>query len=421
MNSSNAIESQETSSTKFQPIWRKSLIFLVLFSFLVDLSALNKSKKIESIPFEVVGSFVIVKVKINESASLNLILDTGIRNTIITELFPGDKVTLNYSDVKDLMGLGGGQHLNALTSNYNTLKIGKLAIQQKTVYVLQEDIFNLSKRTGTKINGLIGVDLFQDYVVEIDYMSKRIRFYEPNAFVTPKGYGMIPLTFEKNKMFVQLSVSETDSTRHNVKMLIDTGAELNAWFQTFKDKSINIPDKNFTGTIGQGLSGEITGKFGRLPEIFLGDYSLKKLIVSFPDSATISDIISSSDRDGTLGSQLLSRFNLFIDIPQKQFFFKPNANFKKHSTYNIAGIEVTQIIPFVPQVEVWHIWENSPAAVAGVKIGDLIIEINGQKAFQYGIDEIKGIFETPTRRPLNIIIQRDGKEITFEIEMKSKI
>lgn len=421
MNKSNTLFSQETNFTKFNSVWRKLLIYLLFFSFLTDLSAINKGKKIETIPFEMVGSFVVVKVKINESASLNLILDTGIRNTIITELFPSDKVTLNFSDVKDLMGLGGGQHLNALTSNYNTLKIGKLSILPKTVYVLQEDIFNLSKRTGTKINGLIGVDFFRDYVVEIDYSSKRIRFYEPHTFVPPKGYGMLPLTFENQKMFIQLSVSETDSTRHKVKMLIDTGAELNAWFQTFKDKSINIPDKNFKGTIGQGLSGEITGKFGRLPEIFLGDYSLKKLIVSFPDSATISDIISSSDRDGTLGSQLLNRFNLFIDIPHKQFYFKPNANFKKRSTYNIAGIEVTQIIPFVPQVEVWHIWENSPAAIAGVKIGDQIIEVNGQKAFQLNIDEIKGIFESPSRTPLNLVIQRDGKEITIEIDMKSKI
>jgi hypothetical protein len=400
---------------------RKVILFALIFILFSDLIAAGKVKKIESIPFEMAGSFVVIKVRINDSSPLNLILDTGIRNTIITELLSGDKISLNYSDVKDLMGLGGGDHLGALTSNYNTLKVGKLSFQQKIVYVLQEDIFNLSKRTGLKINGLIGVDLFQDYVVEIDYTRKRIRFYDSKNFVNPKEYGMLPLTVESQKMFTHLSVSDADSTKKKVKMLIDTGAELNAWFQTFKKNAINIPKNNFFGTIGQGLNGEITGKFGRIPEIFLGDYSLKKLIVSFPDSATISDIVQNSDRDGTLGSQLLSRFNLYIDYPQKLFFFKPNGNFNKRSTYNIAGIEITQIIPFIPQVEVWHVWDNSPAAAAGIQIGDQILEINGQKAFQYNIDEIKVIFETPSRQPLNLVIMRDGKEISVEIDMKSKI
>jgi len=396
------------------------ILFFLLF-LLADLSAVNKGKKLESIPFEMAGSFVVIKVRINDSSPLNLILDTGIRNTIITELLPGDKISLNYSDVKDLMGLGGGGRLGALTSNFNTLKIGKLSIQPKTVYVLQEDIFNLSKRTGLKINGLIGVDFFENYVVEINYSNKRIRFYEPNSFPEPKGYGMIPMTTEGQKMFVQLSVLEADSSKRNVKMLIDTGAELNAWFQSFKKESVGIPEKNFYGTIGQGLNGEITGKFGRLPEIIVGAYGLKNLIVSFPDSATISDIILNSERDGTIGSQLLSRFNLFINYNQKQFFFKPNENFRKRSTYNIAGIEITQIIPFIPQVEVWHVWEKSPAALAGVQIGDQIIEINGQKAFQFNIAEIKGIFETPSRQPITLTLMRDGKEITVKIDMKSKI
>jgi len=400
---------------------RKVFLFALLIFLFSELSTAGRLKKIGSIPFEMTGSFVIVKVRINDSSPLNLILDTGIRNTIITELLSGDKISLNYSDVKDLMGLGSGERLGALASNYNTLKVGKLNIRQKTVYVLQEDIFNLSKRTGLKINGLIGVDFFQDYVVEIDYTARRIRFYESKDFQNPKGYGMLPMTIEGQKMFTRLLVSDADSTKKNVKMLIDTGAELNAWFQTFKNKVIQIPENNFSGTIGQGLNGEITGKFGRLPEIFLGDYSLKKLIVSFPDSATISDIVLNSDRDGTLGSQLLSRFNLYIDYPQKQFFFRPNENFKKHSTYNIAGIEITQIIPFVPQVEVWHVWDNSPASLAGVRIGDQIIEINGQKAFQYSIDEIRNVFETPSRRPLILVINRDNKEITVEIDMKSKI
>ena len=400
----------------------KKSILIAFFIFLFTyISALNRSKRIQSIPFEMVGSYVVISVRINDSSPLNLILDSGIRNTIITELQPGDRISLNYSDVKDLMGLGGGNHLEAYTSNYNTLKIGKLKLDYKTVYVLQEDVFNLSKHTGTKINGLIGVDFFQDYTVEIDYTGKRIRFYDPEKYVIPKGYGMLPITVEAQKLFVDLSVQQADSTRKQVKMLIDTGAELNAWFQTSTKESVHLPDKWINGTIGEGLNGLITGKFGHIPQICFGDFCLKNPIVSFPDSATIKGIIENSKRDGTIGSQLLSRFNIFLDYKNKKFYFKPNSTFSNHYSYNVAGIEIIQITPIFTLTEVLDVWKNSPAALAGVQKEDQIIEINGEKAFGMTISEIRKVFETPSKRPLNLTLKRGDKEISVQIDMKDKI
>ncbi|MFA5045463.1 MAG: aspartyl protease family protein [Paludibacter sp.] len=401
---------------------RRAFLLTFLFFLLVDTFAANKRKSIASIPFEMVGTYAIVKVKINDSSPLNLILDSGVKNTIITELFSGDNITLYYSSVKDLMGLGSGNHLEAFTSDFNTLKIGRLKIPQKTVYVLKEDVFNLSKHTGTKINGIIGTDFFDNYIVEINYSIKRVRFYEKDSsFLPPKGYGMMPMAIEGRKMFVKLSVLETDSTRRKVKMLIDTGAELNAWFQTFKKQSVHIPKNRIYGVIGQGLNGEIAGAFGRISQICFGDFCLNNVIVSFPDSAAIVDIVTDQERDGTIGSEILSRFNLFIDYSQKQLFFKPNSNFKKPFNYNIAGIEVTQVLPLIPQTEVWRVWENSPAAIAGVQVGDQIIEINGQKAFQMSVGEIKMLMETPSKGTMELTLLRNDKQISVKINMKSKL
>ena len=400
---------------------RKVLLFTLCLLICSDFNAANKSKIITSIPFEMVGSYVVIRVKINDSSPLQLILDSGIRNTIITELQEGDRMTLNYSDVKDLMGLGGGNHLEAYSSNFNTLKIGRLEMKTKTVLVLKDDVFNLSRHTGTKINGLIGVDFFQDYIVEVNYSSKRIIFYDRNSFFAPKGYENLPLEVEGQKMFVQLSVLETDTVKRTVKMLIDTGAELNAWFQTYKNESVHMPVKSIRGTIGQGLNGEIVGKIGRLPVICFGNHCLQSPIVSFPDSSCIADIIGNSDRDGTIGSQILSRFHYIIDYQNKQFYFRPNSNFSNKFTYNVAGIEVTQIFPLLPMTEVWRIWEQSPAAKVGIQIGDQIMELNGKNSFELNINDIKGIFQTPSKLPLQITVQREGKELKFQIDMKDKL
>jgi hypothetical protein len=364
---------------------------------------------------------VILHVKINDSSPLNLILDSGIRNTIITELDQGDRISLNYSDVKELMGLGGGNLLEAYTSNSNTLKTGKFKMESKTVYVLKNDIFNLSKHSGTRINGLIGVDFFQDYTVEINYSSKRIRMYDPSTFEMPKGYSMLPVTIESQKMFVNLTVLEPDSTRKSVKMLLDTGAELNAWFQTLTKESVQTPAKWIPGTIGEGLNGLITGKYGHIPQICFGDFCIKNPIVSFPDSSTIAGIILNSKRDGTIGSQLLSRFNIFIDYKQKKFYFKPNSTFTKQFTYNVAGIEIIQVSQYFTLTEVLDVWKNSPAFLAGVKTGDEIIEVNGTSAFQMTIGEIRKIFETPTKNTLSLTLRRDKNEFSVQIDMKDKL
>ena len=400
----------------------KRALFLVFFMILLaGCPAANKPKRVESIPFELVGTYVIVHVRINDSSELNLVLDSGIRNTIITELLPGDNIALNYSDVKELMGLGGGDHLEAYASNSNTLKIGKLKLPYKTVYVLKEDVFNLSKHTGTKINGLLGIDFFLNYTVEIDYTHRRIRFYDPKTMSLPKGYGVLPITVEAQKMFVELSVLQSDSTRKKVKMLIDTGAELNAWFQTITKESIHLPPKWVQGTIGEGFNGIITGKYGHIPQLCFGEFCLKNPIVSFPDSATIYGILAMSERDGTIGSRILSRFNLYFDYPQKKIYFKPNENFNNRYTYNVAGIEIIQIIPFVTLSEVLDVWANSPAALAGVQKGDQIFEINGSKVFDMSMGEIRKIFETPSKRPLKLTLKRGDKEVYVEIDMKDKI
>lgn len=400
---------------------KRALITAFFIFLLTDIPATNKPKRIESIPFEMVGSYVVIKARINDSSVLNLILDSGIRNTIITELMPGDRITLNYSNVKELMGLGGGEHIEAYASNYNTLKIGKLKLDYKTVYVLKTDVFNLSKHTGTKINGLVGIDFFQDYAVEIDYTRKRVRFLESKSFDIPKGYGMLPVTIETQKMFVDLTVIESDTIRKTAKMMIDTGAELNAWFQTSTKGSVQVPSKWIRGTIGEGLNGLITGKYGHLPQICFGEFCLKNPIVSFPDSSTINGIIATSKRDGTIGCQLLSRFNTIFDYKDKKIYFKPNENFNNKYSYNIAGIEIVQMTPYVTISEVLDVWANSPAQIAGVQKGDQIIEINGTKAFEMTVSEIRKIFETPSKSKMFLRLMRGEKEIQVEIEMKDKI
>ena len=400
---------------------KRNILFVLILALILDFQSFAKSRPVASIPFERIGSYVVVRIKINNSTPLNFVLDTGVRNTIISELMPGDSVSLNYSNDAVVLGLGQGDTIKGYISKNNTLQAGRLKLLNKTVYVLEGNEFSLTSQTGYKINGLLGMDFLQDYVVEINYTDKRVRFFEQEKFEEPKNYEKMPVTVVGKKMYLQLAVLETDSAHQNIKMLIDTGAELNAWFQTLTNKAVQIPEKSIRGFIGQGLNGDIVGIYARVQQICIGSYCLKNPVVTFPDSATISGIVTNSDRDGTIGSQILSRFNYFIDTKNKFIYFKPNGTFTNLFKYNIAGIEISQIIPFVPQTEVIKVWENSPAAQAGIQVGDQIMEINGTKTYQLTISEIKDFFMRPSKRPMSMFIKRNGEEFPVKIDMKSKI
>lgn len=395
--------------------------YLFFFCLYIVAAVSASGRPVTVIPFEMAGSFIVIPVQINNSTRLRMIVDTGLRNTLITEVFQTDSVDLQPGDLRELQGLGSGKVYKAYESTGNTIKAGKVVFKDRLVYAFEEKLFNLSKQTGTRINGLLGVDFFRDYVVKVDYINKLLKLYRNSDFRPPKGFGYMPLTINRQKMFIELSVLETDSARQRIKMLIDTGAELTAWFETLRNNAVDIPEKSVHGRIGEGLSGEINGVFARVEQLCIADFCVKNPVVAFPDSVSLKGLTRSDDRDGTIGGQLLSRFHLIFDTQNRRLYFKPNSIFKLPFKYNVAGVEVARAEGSIPMIEITSVWKDSPAEKSGLKEGDVIYEINGETVFTKSVSEVRAYFETPSKRPLSVLVERDGKNIELSIDMTARI
>ena len=377
-----------------------------------------KLKLINSVSFEMAGSYIIVQARINNTTPLNFIFDTGVKNTIITEIHQQDDILINLIGKKAIQGLGQGKSIMSFISESNTISLGKLKFSNKTVYLLEDDILGLSQHTGRKINGLIGVDLIQSHVVEIDYSRRRIKFYDQESFLPPKDYIRKPLIIENNKIYLNLTLLDDNGQIRTIKMLIDTGAQLNAWFQTVRSNAAEIPEKRVYARIGEGFSGDLYGYLARIPQICFNQYCFHNPIVVFPDSMMIADIMRKSDRDGTIGNELLSRFNTIIDFKNAALYLKPNHYFKDNFYYNIAGLEITQPNPNLPSFEVAYVWKDSPAAKAGIQAGDMLLEIKGIKTYLMKIAEIRWHFQRVSNQPLNLLVERNLEHLSFDIPMQ---
>lgn len=398
---------------------RTLLSLMILLSLTIGIHASDSPKVLAKIPFEVVGTYVVLKVKINDNPPLNLLLDSGIGTTLITELTAGDSIVLDRTYKTILMGLGTGSDMQAWVSESNNLKIGKVNLKNQTIMILEADVFNLSKHTGTKMNGILGADFFENRIVRVDYTRKCIYLYDKDGFSVPKGFVSLPISMEGHKMFMEVAIQDAHGRIRTVRMLIDTGAELTAWFRSYGNDPIPLPSRKIRGYIGRGLSGDIEGSLGKLGKIWISNFLLMDPVVAFPDSVSISGTSINAQRDGTVGSQLLSRFDLIFDQAGGKLWVKPNYQYKDPFPYNMAGVEVVQDNETFQLPEILNVWENSPGQQAGIKAGDFILEINGINGFKITINEIKNIFETRSKSTVQLILLREGKAIRVKLKLKN--
>lgn len=398
---------------------KRTLLGLLLLSTTFGLFAAERPKVLARIPFEMVGTYVVLKVRINDNPPLNLLLDSGIGTTLITELSESDSIELERTYKTVLKGLGSGIDMQAWVSDGNQLKIGKYQLKNQTIMILETDVFNLSKHTGSKLNGILGADFFENQVIRIDYTNKCIYMYESSGFVPPKDFHKVPIWLEGHKMFMEVPIQDATGKIRTVRMLIDTGAELTAWFRSYGSDPVPVPEKKIRGYIGRGLSGDIEGSLGILDKVWFSDFQLSDPVVSFPDSLAIAGTNTNTQRDGTIGSQLLSRFDLIVDQQGGFLYVKPNYLAKKPFSYNMAGIEVIQNRLGFQLPEVLNVWNNSPGQEAGVQPGDCILEINGISGFKTSINEIRHVFESRSKSTVELILLRDGKQVHARVRLRN--
>ena len=380
----------------------------------------NPKKKSITINFKSSNNLIIIPVAINNSDTLNFILDTGVRFPIITELPFVNKLNLNYLQPINVKGLGEGEQLTAYRSGSNTINIeGMVAYDQEINMVINEN-FQISHILGIPVHGLIGFNLFKDYVVKIDYEQHKITLIKPEYFDYKEKERdiVLPLTFEQGKPFVTTSIVTDKNEDVPVKLLVDTGASDAIWLSTASDSRIALPENHIETFLGRGLSGDLYGKKGRIGAIWVGPLVLYEPIVAFPDNELVDQLIGNNQRNGTLGAEILRRFYLTMDYPNKRLILRPNGNLKDDFNYNMSGLEVTNPMPGLPIFLISNIRKNSPAYYAGILENDQIISLNNQSNKSLSLNDINLLFQSQQDRRVKMTVLRNGEQVKTEFFLK---
>ncbi len=410
---------------------------------------IGQSKHV-SLSFKMINNLIILPIEVNGS-KLNFLLDTGINNTIMFNLSIEDSLKLKATENVRLRGLGEGTYVNGIRSRKNFFSLEKIKNGNHMIYLIPGKEFDLSAKMGITINGIIGGDLFRDFIVDINYSSKRIRFYDPKeySYRKCKKCQIYDLNFYRNKPYLFLTVETSADEKIDAKLLIDLGGSDALWLFDKSSDKIKVPEKYFEDYLGKGLSGDIYGKRSKIDKISLGNYIFTSANVAYPDSTSIDRVYLHKERNGTLGSEILKRFRLIIDYGNKRITFKnPSSYFNDPFLYNMSGLELSHngnmVVPertrallyggetssatvqilysyvyaMKPSYIVSVVRKNSPAANAGLKAKDIILKINDKPSYNYKLEEIIHLFSTKEGKIIKLLIERQGTKLTFSFKLK---
>jgi C-terminal processing protease CtpA/Prc len=95
-------------------------------------------------------------------------------------------------------------------------------------------------------------------------------------------------------------------------------------------------------------------------------------------------------------------------------YYTNSAINKQEFIFDISNIKLTYQYELKPIFDIYAIRENSPAAKAGLKIGDKIIKINNKSSNDLSLESITNIFQSEDKKPVKMTIERKGKELIFE-------
>ena len=268
-------------------------------------------------------------------------VDTGVSFTLIFDNHKAKQLGLSADQPYMLLGLGNQPALDAFKVTLANMRIGDLTFVNQDALVLPENEFELSRRMGTQIEGIIGYDLFSDYPVLIDYQRKFMQINPSSLSRRWRSSKVLhfPMRFHRKKPHIELSIPHFTKSAVQGELMLDSGLSHAIWL--FPNVN-NIVQSSpvFVDFLGKGINGDVFGQRGKLPQFHFGSEVLKDVEVAYPKVDSIQAIPPADNRIGSIGAELHSRFKVFIDYPNAKISLMPTRQMHKPFYYNLSGLEI---------------------------------------------------------------------------------
>lgn len=281
-------------------------IFSVLFIlFLSQILVSAQTKTIAELPMKFRGPSPAVEVMVNGQGPFLFALDTGaqgqgrIDSSLVEKLGLKPNGQIGGSD-------SSGQNVRAMnTYELDSIKIGDITFEKVSAASR-----NYNDLPGApRIDGILGFNLFADYILTLDYPGKKIRL-EKGALPASNGTNILDFENSRGVPVIDLQIGN-----QKIKADIDSGNMVGAFMlpTTIVEKAATASEPMVVGR-ARTVSNDVEIKQVRLKDnIRLGSFEFTEPTVTFPGPAANA---------GNIGSKTLSQFVIAFDQKNKRVKFE---------------------------------------------------------------------------------------------------
>lgn len=341
--------------------------------------------------------YIVLPVMLNDERA-EVLLDSGV-GSIALDLSLAAKLRLrpkgSFAGV-GVTGLAAGTQTEGLT-----ILIGNVAITTSEATVI--DLSPLNVATNRPVVAILGRDVFDPLVVDIDFESRRIAFLDPKISVALAGATRLPLI---QGTLGRREISFSVEGQPPIPAIFDLGSDTPLYLSPdYVERLQLFRGKKTSTSLSVGVEGIEENQVAQINTIEIGRTSLHNIPVEVPRKWV-------QDVPAVMGVPILSRFRLLVDFGHDLIWMVPNQDvatkpFRK-DRLGFAAMPATDCLRIV------HISPGSPAAVAGLKVGDEIVAVDGQNV------DAQYLKSRPRQgiRPAGTIIRyslRSGSNVTLTL------
>ena len=433
-------------------------LFFTIFAFSQSEFQIDNLKGKVVIPFKLINNLIFIPVNVN-GEELTFLLDTGVEQTILFSLDDKNEIKLFEVEKLKLRGLGSKEAIDSYKSSKNRIEIEDFVDINHEIYIILDQEFNFSSQVGIPVNGIMGYNFFKKHIVEINYERKKIIVYSHDNKklnkIIKKKFIKDSISLEEKKPYYISNITSNEEIIKS-KLLLDTGNSDAVWVFLNKTNNIKLPKKSIQDYLGRGFSGNVYGNRARVTSFEFGKKVFSNPLVTFPDSTSVKSVNFVTNRVGSIGGEIISRFTVIFDYLNNVIYTKPNNMINEPFHFNMSGIEVVhaglewvketvaetrnesikvytnttdervqnnlQIRFYLkPIFKIASLRVDSEAEKAGLKVGDRILQINRELSNDYSIERINELLKSEEGKIIEMDVERNGKTYKFKFQLKNII
>jgi len=414
-------------SVNFESTW---LIVLVAWVALCapchaqsDGSVRTKTRETASSPvalvrFQLARDHIFVEVTVDHSRPLSMILDSGEPFSAIDDQI-ADELKFTSERTAPYQGIGNDARSQAKITERHEMDLGGVALKDISLWIMPTREF--ARPTGQVVDGILGADLFERYVVEINYAARELRLYQPEDYAVPHASNIVPLTFMTGWTvpLLQTKITALNGDIIDTSLVFDTGSGPNYLSRSLSDAHPTMisSGKTVAGPKGFGTNGSSALLVGRVKEIQIGDLRVGEPVVLF--SLDTKELAAQADYSGSLGGEILEDFTIVVDYKRRNITFEPNEKFGVRAEFNMSGMHLLSDVSDLHRFEVDFVAPDSVAARNGILVGDVVVSLNGKPASELTLDEIGELLVRPGK--IKLRMARNGKKYGLTLRLAPRI